>query len=296
MSETRDFLEQQFQAEPQTDRPETENIINEGNGEQVGGAANPEVDPYLEAPNTFKKEYAEAFKSLTPEMRKYLHERESENVKGFSRLNNELRERKWMDDIFNSRQERLSKIGVNNAREWVEYLAKIDDAFATDPQNTLNALAQSFGIAGQNTTPENNISPEFQALQQRLNGVEQMLQNRQMQEAQTMLSKFVEAKDESGAPVHPHYEAVKDTMSMLIRNGMALDLESAYEQAVWMNKDVRAQMVKAQAEAELKAKAEEAAKAKQAGFNPKGKPSGVAEPELSTREFLEKQFGILGES
>lgn len=294
MSDTRDFLEQQFQSEPKADSPETENIINQENGEQASGAANPEADPYLEAPNSFKKEYAEAFKSLTPEMRKYLHERESENTKGFSRLNNELHSRKWIDDVFNSRQERLSKIGVNNAREWVEYLAKIDDAFATDPQNTLNVLAQSFGLSGQTASPQNNISPEFLALQQRLNGVEQLLQSRQMQEAQSMISSFVGAKDDNGTAKHPHYEAVKETMASLIRNGMAQDLESAYEQAVWMNKDTRDALVKMQAEADLKAKTDEAAKAKQAGFNPKGKPATAAEPELSTREFLEKQFGISG--
>lgn len=294
MSDTRDFLEQQFQSEPKADSPETENIINQENGEQASGAANPEADPYLEAPNSFKKEYAEAFKSLTPEMRKYLHERESENTKGFSRLNNELHSRKWIDDVFDSRQERLSKIGVNNAREWVEYLAKIDDAFATDPQNTLNVLAQSFGLSGQMASPQNNISPEFLALQQRLNGVEQLLQSRQMQEAQSMISSFVGAKDDNGAAKHPHYEAVKETMASLIRNGMAQDLESAYEQAVWMNKDTRDMLVKMQAEADLKAKTDEAAKAKQAGFNPKGKPATAAEPELSTREFLEKQFGISG--
>ncbi len=291
MSETRAILEAELQAEPQTDRPDTSHIINKDQEEQIQTSANPEADIYLEAPKSFKKEYAETFKTLPPEMRKYLHERESENTKGFSRLNNELQSRKWIDDFYTSRQDRLQQIGINSAKDWIDYLAKMDDAFAYDPASALQALAQSFNLQN-NLSADSSQSSEYQRINQRLASLEQSFNNKRMEEARNIISSFVSAVDDAGALKHPHYEAVKGVIGNLLRSGMASDLESAYEQAVWMNKDIRGELMKAQTESELKTKADEAQKARQAGFNPKGKPGNPPEPELTTRQLLAKKLGI----
>ena len=126
----------------------------------------PETD-YLTAPRSYKKEYAETFKTLPPEMRKYLHERESETEKGFSRINNELNNRRWIDDAFASRLSRLEKLGINKAQDWVETMARIDDALAADPNQTLRELAQIYGVKDSASAAQ-NYERELTSLQQGL--------------------------------------------------------------------------------------------------------------------------------
>ena len=88
---------------------------------------------YQDAPRSYKKEYAEMFKQLPPAMRKYLHERESEIERGFSRLNNELSNHRWIDEAYSSRSERLCKNGICKAQDWVEAMALVDDALDKNP-------------------------------------------------------------------------------------------------------------------------------------------------------------------
>lgn len=106
----------------------------------------PAEDEFLLPPRSYKKEYAEYFKSLPPEMRRYLHERESETEKGFSRLNNELNNRRWLDDAFSARSARLGRLGICKAKDWVETMAKIDDDLEKDPFGTLQTLAKAYGV------------------------------------------------------------------------------------------------------------------------------------------------------
>ncbi len=291
MSETRKILEAKLRAAPQADSLEVEHIINQTDGEQARGCASPEADPYLEAPKSFKKEFAEAFRSLTPEMRKYLHERESENTKGFSRLNNELQSRKWIDDFYASRQERLRRNGMNSPREWMDYLAKFDDAFAYDPESALNLLAQKFNLAGR-MHPSEYPNRQYQDISQRLASLEEGLRRQRMIDAQEVLAAFANARDDAGELKHPHYEAVKAVIGALLGSGVASDLESAYEQAIWSDKNIRNELMKAKTESELKNRVSEAQKARQAGFNPKGKPYDEPEAELTTRQLLAKKLGI----
>lgn len=128
--------------------------------------AEPDTD-YLTAPRSYKKEYAETFKTLPPAMRKYLHERESETEKGFSRINNELNNRRWIDDAFASRSSRLEKLGINKAQDWVETMARIDDALAADPNQTLHELAQIYGVKDSASAAQ-NYGQELTSLQQGL--------------------------------------------------------------------------------------------------------------------------------
>ena len=116
-------------------------------------------EKYLIAPRSFKKEFAEQFKTLSPEMRKYLHERESEIERGFSRINNELHRHQWLEDIYADRSERLGKLGINQAKDWVETMAKIDDALETNPAETLHTLAKAYGVSLDNAaSPTEDLS------------------------------------------------------------------------------------------------------------------------------------------
>ena len=102
---------------------------------------------YQDAPRSYKKEYAEMFKQLPPAMRKYLHERESEIERGFSRLNNELNNHRWIDEAYSSRSERLCKNGICKAQDWIEAMALVDDALDKNPTDALQKLSGIYGVS-----------------------------------------------------------------------------------------------------------------------------------------------------
>lgn len=92
-------------------RPENENNMTDGEQSSENASS---VDEYLDAPKSYKKEYAEKFKTLAPEWRKYLTEREKETERGFSDFGNKLNGYKWVDSVFQPRSERLSKSGISS--------------------------------------------------------------------------------------------------------------------------------------------------------------------------------------
>lgn len=289
----RELLESQMEepaAAPDTEQSPAENGVDEG--EQN---SQPPVDEYLNAPKSYKKEYADIFKDLSPEWRKYLHERESETEKGFSRLNNQLGSYKFLNDAFTQRQQKLSGYGINKQQEWIEQLIKIEDALESDPAATIKALAEAYGINNENkpsNPQETQYLGKIRQLEQSIGSLQQFVNQSQQESAQKAFESFIGAKDESGASKHPYFEDVREGMSALLSQGAAKDLEEAYEKAVWLNPEVREKVIAQRAQAELQAKAAEAQKAKAAAFSPKGK----AVPEqtgLSLREELEKGFEAL---
>ncbi|MBQ8630559.1 MAG: hypothetical protein IJ479_02445 [Alphaproteobacteria bacterium] len=295
MNETREILEQAFAekasaATQSSDAAET--LSNNPAEERTTGNSDAE-DPYLNAPASYKKEYGETFKTLPPELRKYLHERESETERGFSKLNNQLSGYKWLDDALANRKERLGDV---SARSYFEQLASIDDCLATDPAGTLQALAEYYSV-NLNRNSESASQPwqgEIGQLRQSLNSVQQFIKQQQEAQAAQMVSQFASAKDAKGEAKHPHFEQVRETMHRLLASGAAEDMEDAYEKAIWLTPDIRDKQLAAKAEAELKAKAAEAEKAKVASFSPKGKAPGEKAENLSTREILEKEMRAKG--
>lgn len=303
MNETREILEEQINQAGASlgESPVDAASVNENNGEQMTDPA-PEPDPYLDAPKSFKKEYAETFKTLTPEMRRYLHERESETEKGISRLQNELQSRKWLDEIVSSRQERLQKYGIKNPQEWFEQLAKVDDAMEQDPAGTLRSLVQAYGVAPEalfGNDAGSGENPQLSAFQQKLSSLEQgfseikqFMDAYRQQEAYKAYNSFVSAKTDSGEPKYPYLDEVRSAMRDLLSKEVTYSLEDAYNQAVWANPALREKLIAVEMENALKEKTAAAEKAKAAGFSAKGKGLEAIPQDLSTRELLERQ--ILG--
>lgn len=275
---------------------QSEDLTGSNPGEQEALAAST-VDEYLDAPKSYKKEYVEQFKTLTPEWRKYLTEREKEIERGFSDFGNKLNGYKWLDGVLSPRQERLAKAGFAKPQDWIETLAKVDDALAQDPQGTLKMLAEAYGVR---LTDENNNIEQNNPLLQKISRLEQnfsslngLISSQRQAEASQTISNFIEAKDENGNPKHPHFDAVKSVMGQLLNSRMAKDIDDAYAKAVWMVPEVQEKMISSRQDEVLKKKVEEAAKAKEAGFDPKGKAAAL-KPELSTHDLLEQQFSAYG--
>lgn len=100
-----------------------------------------------------------------------------------------------------------------------------------------------------------------------------------MAQMQAAAQQFKAAKDKDGNPLYPYVEQVGQTMTGLLRAGLAKDLPSAYEAALRMpqHAELYAQLENSKREAEAKAaiaaKTEQAAQARAAAVSPKSQPT-----------------------
>lgn len=290
MDNLREELEQQFaSAETQSgDVPSTN-----GAEEQTNGQPPAEVDEWSVAPKSFKQEYQDSFKTLPQNWRQYLIEREKQVEKGFSDLGNKNNSYKYIDDIFNGRQQRLAPNGITNSKEYFSLLAAIEDGLVKNPAKTIKDLSDAYGV--DLNTQQQQPNEFMQQLKQLRNTVDQQqayLNAQREQSAANEVNAFVGAKDETGNPKHPYFEDVKADMIQLLDKGVVSSLEDAYNRCIWTNEAVRNKLLAAKSKAELDAKVANAEKAKNAGFNPSSKATAPLK-ELSLHEELEQKFNEL---
>ncbi len=288
MSDLREELEQGFSSADE----QSETQVTNGNAveEQTTSQEPAVTDEWMDAPKAYKQEYQESFKTLSPEWRKYLIDREKQVERGFSEQGNKLSSYKWADDVFSTRQERLGQMGFTKAQEYIEHLTAIDDALAKDPVGTLRALSEAYGVdVNNNEQISNSFAKRIAEMEQSLANQQAYIRQQQTQTANQAFEDFTNAKDDAGNLKHPHWEDVRSDMANLIQKGICTTLEDAYERAIWSNKDVREKMIAAQAKAELNSKVAAADKAKEVAFSPKSKQA-APERDLSLREELEAAF------
>ena len=127
-SETRRFLEEQFDKYERSRPEQTAPFVSELTEEEAP------ADEFLQAPASFGKEWGEMFMTLPPEMRRYLHYREHEIAKAFARLEEELREKRFLDEEFSSKG---CRHGFKSARDWIEKLIFAEEMLEASPRDTL---------------------------------------------------------------------------------------------------------------------------------------------------------------
>ncbi len=202
----------------------------------------------------------------------------------------------WIDDIFSKEKSRLEKSGITDPEVWVKALAYFDSALENHPQETLRYLAQAYNVnlsAESDTQIVQEISVRLQKIEEHLAFLQQALVVKEQKAEQQAFENFAEDRDEEGNLLHPYFEQVRSEMLFLLNSNAVTDLDKAYEQALWMNPQTRAVMIAKQSAKQVRELAEEAEKAKEAGFAPEGKLSRDDFKNLSTREILERQFNAL---
>ena len=286
MSELRDELEQGF-----TSAEEQSETLTSDNVEEQPVSQEPAViDEWMDAPKSYTKEYQDTFKTLSPEWRKYLIEREKQVERGFSEKNNRIDAYKWADNAFNSRQERLAKLGFSKAQDYIEHMTAIDDALELNPAETIKALANAYGVNfGETINSETEVQRQIANMQQEMQSYKTFIQNQQQMQANNEFNAFINAKDDAGNPKHPYFEDVRTDMQNILRQGGAKNFEEAYSKAIWANEAVRQKLIEESVKQQLNSKVEAAKVAKDAGFTPKSKAQEEVR-ELSLREELEAQF------
>jgi hypothetical protein len=287
MSDLRDELEQGFSSAEQQSETQT---ISDNVEEQPVSQEPAVIDEWMDAPKSYTKEYQDTFKTLSPDWRKYLIEREKQVERGFSEKNNRIESYKWADNAFNSRQERMAKLGFQKAQDYIEHMTAIDDALELNPAETIKALANAYGVNfGETTNSDTEVQRQIATMQQEMQSYRDFIKNQQQMQANNEFNAFINAKDEAGNPKHPHFEDVKADMLTIISQKRAENLEEAYTKAIWENETVRAKLIEESIQKQLNSKVEAAKVAKDAGFSPKSKAQEEVR-EKSLREELEEQF------
>ena len=115
-----------------------------------------------------------------------------------------------------------------------------------DAKAIVHQLAQQYGITeAANNESEAYVDPEIKALQDRLYASEareqQNLNNAratQQQEVNNQVTLFMEAKDDTGNLLHPHFNKVEPIMAALMNQGINEPLDDLYQRAVRQDPDL----------------------------------------------------------
>lgn len=187
----------------------------------------------------------------------------------------------------------------------VAYTLRTADPFTK--AQTLATLAQQFGVDLKLLAPTTDgqpQNPEIAALRQQYSELhnerqrEKQERERAAQEARQREEQEVQQAIHTFAsdPAHKYIQAVAPVMGALLQSGQAQTMKEAYEMAIYARPDIRAQL-----QAEEKAKQEAAAaaarkaeEAKRKGKSIRGGPGGsmpaAPNPNASVREDLEAAF------
>lgn len=235
------------------------------------------------------------FQNLPPKWQEYLRQREQNFENTFNELKERINSYLWIDEIFAHHQSRLKNAGIQKVRDWLEGLVKIDEAMSSHPIETIQALAQIYGVKDKiSPLKDDKLNTEFVSrlskLEQNYHDLILYLQDQQKQRIVDMLHMFGGQTDEDGKPLHPHFDEVEQIVFNLLNSGAVKDVSEAYKQALWLHPTLRTKLI----DKTISIQTTEAQKAKKAGFTIKGK-SKAPERELTLREEIEKNMAaILG--
>ena len=286
--------------EPPAEKME-EVVKEEEQPEQTEESVEEEQAPELEAisaPKHWPKEEQEIFNAWDANVQHQVMDRykamEGDYTKKTQALAKYKKRNESLDEIYGPFRDDFQRAGMDEVAATRQLLAA-HKYLREDPQQALKWLAKSYGVdlkaVNDDTAIEDEYAdPQMKAMQQQIaqlqgtiTNQQQQAQNMQKQEVQAMIDNFQTAKDADGNLKHPHFDVVQNQMSGLISSGVAKDIASAYEMAVYANPETRAKVldekVKKETKQEVKAEAVQKAK-KQQRVNVKGSgtPSNSAVP------------------
>jgi hypothetical protein len=255
-------------------------------------------------PNTWKAEARAEWDKLPIAVQKYVTEREAEIHKGFTRFDEDRHFGKQLKDVITPHLPAMHSLGLQPAQA-VQALLNADHVLRTgNPQQKtqlFSQLAEQYGVnIGQVVQRTGAIDPKLSELQTELNRFKQAFHERETR-TQRQQQAALQAEIEQFSADKPQFPAVAPMMSVLLENGQAQDLQSAYEQAfrahpetskAWLEGEVSRRE-----EARLKAIREKSAQARNAAVSVTGAPGSQAsgtQPAATLREELEAQFRTQG--
>jgi hypothetical protein len=272
----------------------------------------------LEAPTHWPAPARELFAKQPPEVRSFLLERHKAMEADYTKKMQELAPVRRLNDVldegFKPYDDEMRKLGVTRDQALRELLGA-HHRWKSDPQEYIRWVAGVSGIdlknlvEGAAAADPAGESPTVKALRAEIDGLKaqvgqfsgahaQQQQNAQLSE----VTKFAEEKDAQGNLKRPYFDEVAKEMTALLKNGVATDLQDAYDRAIHANPTTRARVLaasqaeqRAKDEADRKAKAEAARKASAANVTGEGAAADMAAQTGSVREDLEAAFAGAGD-
>lgn len=266
-----------------------------------------------EAPAGWSAEAKADWAKLTPAVQAAALKREAEINDGGARWSEE---KKTLLSHFEPVREISTRHNVHPG-ETIKRLAAANEFLERDAPSAIKWLADAYKVdlsalatgqpAAKPSTPSQpQADPVVAELKSELLSVKQRLEAEDQRQVNGTLEAFATAKDATGQALRPHYEAVKVDMGnrilLAVKQERAMTLEQAYDEAVWANPTIRAQLIAAQtapADAVTKER-ERADKARRAAISAHGAPNGnatvpktFAPPETSYEDDVRASIGQL---
>lgn len=237
-----------------------------------------EIEPVVTVPPELqklglRKEEAEAFAKADKAVQDAFIRRSDEMHRGFEHLKGKAQFGDAMERAISPFMQTIQQAGVTPDVA-ITHLLRAETALRNgSPEQKVQMLTQlardyqiDMGQASEFAANQPQLPQEFVAMQQELQQLRSFMQQqnqaREWNERETLnsdISRF--ASD----PKHVYFAEVREDMAGLLQAGLAPDLATAYEKAIYANPTVRAKLLASQqAEAENQRRAEAAQRARDA--------------------------------
>ena len=282
--------EGKFAPKPTEEKPkrETLTVVKPAaqDGVQVDASqqiSNPVQVAPIKAPEGWKTELKVKFGELPPDVQAEVARREADFHKALTKQDEERLLGRKVNEMATPYLPTIRAEGATVEKAFQDYLqtahvlrsgndmqkaqsvAAVIRQFNVNP-NALLSILQGGNVQTGQPVQQAQFNPAIESLQQRIDRMEQErqaeIQQRQLQEEHSLNSQIEEF---SSKPGHEHFDHVKVRMGVLLENGLANDLEDAYQQAVYADPEIRSGLLAAQTAAasgqrltELNAKTERA--------------------------------------
>lgn len=269
---------------------------------EVAEAAPIIAEPAVKAPDAWDAHAKEKFGQLPHDLQQYISKREADIHKGFTKQDEDRNFGKQFRDVVSPYLPMIRSEGgepIAAVQNILQSLYTLKNSSPAQRAEMILGMAREYGADFQhmyNTlgSPQQQVDPKFQQLEQKLLRLEQERQQEiQAREYQTNTQVNSEIQGFASDPKNVHFETVKPQMVILLETGQASSLQEAYETACRMNPQIFPLLIQAQSQSKTSEIAAKANKAKQAGASVAGAPSGVSKAapiDRDLRSELEANF------
>lgn len=254
---------------------EPETVIEEEEGKQP---AEQKQDDY---PKSWKKEMKEAFDKADPALRDYILEREKQVNDGFAQMDDDRRLGKEYQNVMKPYIEQLEAIGdiggmntIKSAMSAVNILnsgsvdQKLDVILSTAKNHGLLPFINHIFSGDKNLTPTEQqfyaMQKENMDLKNYVNHINMRHEAQETHSVEQMVSDFV-----SDTKNYPHAEKVMGQMMQILEGGLAESLQDAYQKAIYLNEDVRSEIIAQESQKTFQTKTNKAHQAREKSISPK---------------------------
>ena len=254
----------------QTDvKPDAPKDVETPKGESTAVAkAGPPQKAPTAAPSSLSPAVKAIWDTLAPEIRQEFLRRDNDHMRSYDANSAKLKQYDALDQTISPYRDMLVQ-NYGNVENGLRTLFSLSDFANKNPVEfaakflmqrgvDLNQFINQIQRGGFQAPQQAALNP----LEERLRRLEQERDTSQTQAIEGILRKFVEEKDGAGNPAHPHFEELRNEIAAFL--DMGLDLQDAYDRAVWASPTHREGMLQSkneQAEAQRKAELEQQAKA-----------------------------------